>query len=240
MKFRNLALSRLDPTQLARMIPFLDPISLKQGQLLYEAGAAVEAVYFPTSAAISLVSEMRDGRSVEAATIGFESVVGTLGALCGEPSHARVFVQVAGGAVKLKASRLRELVDASPSLLKLLLRHAHEDASQAERSVACNALHPVPQRLAKWLLLTHDRIDGGLVPLTQEYLSIMLGVQRTTVTDAAKALKAAGLIRYLRGNIEILDRGRLERAACECYAACRAVQPAPQGRPAVSGASADA
>jgi hypothetical protein len=123
--------------------------------------------------------------------------------------------------------------------LKRLLRPAHGDASQAEQAVACDALRPVPQRLAKWLPLTHDRIDGGLAPLTREYLSIMLGVQRTTVTDPAQALKAAGLIRYLRGNIEILDRGRLERTACEGYAACRAVQP-PPGRPTVSGASAGA
>ena len=118
---------------------------------------------------------------------------------------------------ELAAARLREAAVSSPSLLRLLMRYVQQDIAFSEQSVACNALHGATARLARWLLVTQDRVDSTKIPLTQEYLAIMIGVQRTTATASALALKSAGLIRYMRGKIEILDRAGLEAAACECY-----------------------
>ena len=186
--------------------------------MLYAAGSPVEAVYFPSNAVLSIVTDMRDGRSVETATVGFESAVGLLPALGEQSSSSAVFAQIGGAAISIPAKALRERASVSPALLKLILRFAQSNASQAEQSVACNALHNVPARLARWLLMTDDRIGNDTVPLTQEYLAVMVGVQRTTVSAAAAELKLAKLIRYVRGQIEIIDRPGLERRACECYA----------------------
>ena len=124
-----------------------------------------------------------------------------------------------GHGLQLPSIRLREAAYANPAIMEVLLRHARAILIQSEQSVACNALHHVEARLCRWLLMCHDRIDGGSLPLTQEFLSHMLGVQRTTVTAAASALQAAGLIRYARGVIEVLDRPGLEAGSCECYVA---------------------
>ena len=217
MAARNRFLAALDPADLALIAPGLTDIELTTGEVLYQPGQRVETVYFPNSALISIVTAMQDGRSVEVSTAGFESVVGTVLALSGAPSHAQVFVQVPGKARKLAAARLREAAVSSPSLLRLLMRYVQQDIAFSEQSVACNALHGATARLARWLLVTQDRVDSTKIPLTQEYLAIMIGVQRTTATASALALKSAGLIRYMRGKIEILDRAGLEAAACECY-----------------------
>jgi CRP-like cAMP-binding protein len=193
-------------------------MTLPVGQVIYESGEYVDEVVFPSTAVVSVVTSMRDGRSVETATIGFESAVGLLPALSQEPAPSKIFAQIGGAAIGLPARALRERVESSPALMSLVLRFVQSNTSQAEQSVACNALHDVDARLARWLLLTDDRIGNDLVPLTQQYLSVMVGVQRTTVSAAAAELKAAGLIRYVRGRIEIIDRKGLERHACECYA----------------------
>ena len=218
MNFRNYLLSAIEPEDMAALGPFLTETALSAGQLLHQDEHTVEVIYFPSSAVASVVTPTRDGRSVESATIGFESVTGLPSALSGEPSSSRIFTQVAGTAICLPASRLRERAFQSAALLQLLLRHMEANISQAQQSVACNALHEAGQRLARWLLMTQDRVSGPVVPLTQEYLAIMLGVQRTTVTLVASAFKRAGLIDYRRGAITILDRAGLEREACECYA----------------------
>jgi CRP-like cAMP-binding protein len=221
MNFRNLLLSHLSEDQYEAISPYLSEVVLPAGQVLYQAGDPVDFVYFPSGAVTSVLSVMKDGRCVESATIGYESMVGAVPALSGAPAHGRTIVQIGGSAVKMPAARLRDQAFASPGLLKMLLGFVRDDIAQAEQSVACNALHLASQRLARWLLLTQDRLGAAIVPLTQEYLSVMLGVQRTTVTATAMALKAAGLISYRRGQVEIIDRAGLERAACECYATSR-------------------
>jgi CRP-like cAMP-binding protein len=221
MQYQNHVLSSLSPADLGAIAPLLREVSFHVDQVVYQPGDEAQAVYFPSSGIVSVVTTMRDGRCVETATIGNESVVGTLSALAQSPVHSRYFVQVQGTAMKLAGSALRDLAARSPSLMKVLLTHVESDVAQAEQSVACNALHTATQRLARWLLMSQDRIGGTVIALTQEFLSIMVGVQRTTVTAAAQDLKKAGLIRYRRGRIDILDRAGLELASCECYLAAR-------------------
>jgi CRP-like cAMP-binding protein len=222
MNFRNQVLSGMGSAELALLRPHLVECQLAKEKVLYEPGGPVEAVYFPSTAVTSVVTVMRDGRCIEAATVGRESLVGAIAALSGSPSHTRIFVQVAGTAYRLPAPAFRDQAYRSPMLMQRILRHFQQDAAQSEQSGACNALHTVIQRLAKWLLLSQDRIGGDIVPLTQEHLGIMLGVQRTTVTAAALSLKKAGLLKYWRGQIRVTDRAGLERASCECYAAITA------------------
>lgn len=206
---------------LAALAPFMTETPLIGGQELFRVGDRVSDICFPSSAIISIVTPMIDGRSVESATVGFEGAAGLIAGLSGEPAASRVFAQVAGGAIKMPAAKLRARALASPTLMMLILRHIDVSMNQARQSVACNALHDLPSRLARWLLMTEDRIGGPVLPLTQEYLSMMLGVQRTTVTSAALSLKRGGQIVYVRGAITVVDRSRLEHTACECYATDR-------------------
>lgn len=221
MDQRNLFISGLSPAQVLALEPDLRGVRLASSEVLHEAGDKVHHVYFPNNAVLSVVTLMRDGRAAESATIGYESVVGIVPALTEKAGHARVFVQIAGGAMKMDAARLRAHVGQHPELLRSLLSHLQNDIAQAEQTAACNALHLAKQRLARWLLLTDDRVDGTVVNLTQEYLAIMLGVQRTTVSTLAAEMKADGLVGYQRGRIEILDRVALEALSCECYEAGR-------------------
>jgi CRP-like cAMP-binding protein len=224
----SMVLKNLVSARLREMSPFLQDVHLVEGEVLYDAGEAVDAVYFPEDAVLSVVTVMRDGQMIETATVGNESIVGVIAALAEGRTHARTFVQVAGRATRLPASRLRQLVRESPGLLKLLLAYVQRDIAQAEQSVACNALPGVTQRFARWLLLFQDRVESPIVVLTQEHIARVLGVQRTTVTLAAQKLRDLGAISYRRGRIEIVDRQVLERASCECYAASQIMEPDPQ------------
>ena len=235
MEFRNQVLAELTPSQLTLLQPHLIERHLVSGEVLYQPGDRVEAVFFPSTAVTSVVTVMEDGRCVESATLGNESVVGAVPALSEAPSHARVFIQVPGDAWQLTASIFRRHVLNDPALLKIILRHVQRDIGQSEQSVACNALHNVVQRLARWILLTQDRVGDSRIPLTQEYLAIMLGVQRTTVTSAAQSLKKAGLIRYMRGRIDVTNRAGLKRVACECYTGSDQPEVAPRERLHVVG-----
>lgn len=219
MQFRNRLLASLSPADAAAFSPFLTEVALAPGQTLYEAGDEVAWVYFPTNAVLSVVTLMQDGRAVEAATIGNESAVGVVASLAGLPVHTRIFAQIGGEAWRFPASRLRAMAAESPSLLKLLLSHVHKDMAQAEQAVACNAIHSGAERLAKWLLLSQDRAGTPVVRLTQEYLAVMLGVQRTTVSALANTLKTRRVIKVGRGRVEIVDRRGLEAVSCECYGA---------------------
>jgi len=191
------------------------------GELLYDVGGLVSEAHFPSSAGLSLVSVMADGTCVECATVGFESAVGLLPALSGGYSSTRTFVQLAGSGISIPAEPLRKRAAESPEMIDLLLRFAQVVIAQEEQSVACNALHDPEQRLARWILQNQDRLNVRVLPLTQDYLAIMLGVQRTTVSAAASQLRDEGLIRYSRGQLEILDRPRLEARSCECYDAVK-------------------
>jgi len=191
------------------------------GELLYDVGGLVAEAHFPSSAGLSIVSVMSDGTCVECATVGFESAVGVLPALSGGYASSRTFVQLAGSGISIPAEALRKRAADSPALVDLLLRYAQVVIAQEEQSVACNALHSPEPRLARWILQSQDRLNMKVLPLTQDYLAIMLGVQRATVSAAASQLRDEGLIRYSRGQLQILDRPRLETRSCECYAAVK-------------------
>jgi CRP-like cAMP-binding protein len=198
--------------------PSLVEVSLARDSVLCTPGSEIDAVWFPTTCVLSVVTIMLDGQDVEACTIGHEGAFGLLSALGSPIAIDRVVAQVPGAAIKTPASRLKAAAVLSLSITDLIVRHAQANAAQVQQSVACNAIHSVEQRLCRWLLMTQDRTRSDRLPLTQEFLGFMLGVQRTTVTGAARALQAAGLIRYSRGQIDILNRRGLEAGACECYA----------------------
>jgi len=161
---------------------------------------------------------MSDGRAVESSTVGRESCAGLLDGITQEPSGGRVFIQIGGSATRLPSASYRARMAVSPALLKLTLLHTRANTLQSEQGVACNVVHDVQSRLARWLLATQDRVGARTFPLTQEYMAVMTGVQRSTVSVMAGQLKKARIIDYTRGNVSILDRKALEERACECYA----------------------
>ncbi len=217
-RHRNLVLNALEVSGLHDFRNDLAPIALESGAVLYEPGRPILQVYFPLTAVLSIVNVMKDGRTVESDTVGCESVVGVLNALGAPSALNRTFVQIAGDALVLDAATLKRRAQAESAVMNLLIRFTQANLAQAHQSVACNALHPVHARLCRWLLLSHDRTGADIVPLTQDYLATMLGVQRTTVTQAMTVLKTAGCVDYRRGKIHIADRAGLEALACECYA----------------------
>ena len=222
MKFRNAFLSAISPEDLAALSGVLTEVTLNLGQVLCPAGAAMRDVYFPSGAVVSLVSTLADGRGFETASVGFEGAAGLLPALTGIAPTTSMLVQIPGGAIRLPAENLRKRADESPALMNLALRHAQVTAAQAEQTIACNGAHALPERLARWLLICSDRVDGATMPLTQDYLGVMTGALRSSVSLTASVFKRDGLIAYTRGRLEILGRPGLERRVCECYASDRA------------------
>lgn len=198
-------------------MPHMEEVSLHQAQVIFETDELVDAIYFPGSACISIVTLMADGKAVETATVGRESAVALLDAITGQPTRARHFAQVPGSATRVPAAAFNARMHESHDLLMLTLRHARAIGVQAEQGVACNATHDVHGRLARWLLMTEDRVGAPRFPLTQEYMAVMTGVQRSTVSVMAAALKKAGVIDYSRGSVTIRDRAGLVEHACECY-----------------------
>ncbi len=197
-------------------MPDLAEVAFAPGQVLFEVGDKADNVYFPSSAVISVVTVMEDGRSAESHTIGRESGVGLVNAAGDVAVQSRVFAQVAGAALRLPATALRRRLAASDTLPGLMMRHVHASLLQAQQFTACNVLHQADQRLARWLLMTADRTGSPSFALTQEYMAVMTGVQRTTVSTLANGFKERGLIRYSRGHVEILDDDGLRAASCEC------------------------
>jgi len=221
MPWENHFLDSLEPPDLRALRPHLETVDLVRNQVLDEAGEKIDQVVLPVDAILSVVTVMRDGSQVESRTIGRESGYGLLHVLGSPYSFERMLVQVGGSAWRAPLPVLREAALASPSLARAIVQHAQATIVQTAQNTACNILHPAEQRLCRWLLLTHDRLRSNVLPLTQEHLSIMLGVQRTTVTAVASQLQERGAISYVRGKITILDRTALERRACECYEAVR-------------------
>lgn len=217
----NRLLASLDPEDLEAISRDLTPVTLEKGALLYEPGDEIDQIYFPHNAVVSLMTLMQTGEAIESATIGREGAVGLMAGIFPRQSLSRAIVQVAGSASRLPAAQLHQACRESERLRLLIDRHAEALFAHAIQSVACNALHSVEARFCRWLLCCHDRIDTDRVSLTQEFLADMLGVQRTTVTVVARTLQAAGLIRYSRGVVDILDRQGLEAITCECYATVR-------------------
>ena len=217
----NRLLAALSPADFALLASDLREVRHKQGVLLQEAGEPIKNVYFPRTGMISLLAVMQAGVAVETATVGREGAVGIMAGLGGRTAVGRAVVQVAGISSQISASRFLEAADASAGIRELIGRYNDVHMALVHQSVGCNALHPVTARLCRWLLQTRDRSDSDILSLTHEFLSEMLGVQRTTVTSLARTLQELGLIRYRRGKIEIVDRLGLESKACECYQVVR-------------------
>jgi len=217
----NLLLATLDAASLSPLEPHLRQVSLVQGQVLQEQEAPVEKVYFPVSGVISLISVMQGGEVVETAMVGREGVVGAFGGLGPWNAFTRAVVRLPGIAAVIPVAPFQAAVGQSAHIRNLVLRYKEAMLAQVQQTAACNALHQLEERLARWLLQALDRTDSPNLPLTQELISQMLAARRSTVTVIAGKLQQAGLIRYHRGRIEIVDRLKLEEAACECYGTIR-------------------
>ena len=219
---RNRLLSALAPEDFAAIEPQLEPVTHENGEVPAAAGEPWRHVYFPETAIASVISRMEGGGAVEVRTIGNEGMVGVPVLLDASAEAVETVTQIPGTALRLPAEALARAADARPRLRRLLHRYTHAYLTQVSQSAACNRLHSIEQRCARWLLMTHDRVDRvDRFPLTQEFLAIMLGVRRAGVTVAAGALQDSGLIRYRRGSIQVLDRAGLEAAACPCYGIVR-------------------
>lgn len=214
---RNRLLAALLPADLALLSPHLKDFTLILGELLAEPGDPIEHIYFPNTGMISLLAVMLDGNAVETATVGREGAVGAMAGIGSHRAACRAVVQLDGTSSRITTARFQEVVGQSPEIRELFVRYNDVLMSMVHQSAGCNALHQIEARLCRWLLQTQDRSDGTTVSLTQEFLSQMLGVRRTTVTLTARALQDLGLIHYKRGRIEIVDRKGLEQRACECY-----------------------
>lgn len=212
-------LAALPPEVARRLEPDLATVHLGVKDVIYEPEGPIAAVYFPVSCVASVLTEMSTGDAVEVGTVGREGFVGlpVLLAWPEAPPAERAVCQVPGGALRLDVEPFQEALRRDPPLTALLLRYAGAFLRQVAQSTACNRLHTIDRRCARWLLMTHDRVRGDRFHLTQEFLSQMLGVRRASVNAVAVLLQQENLIRYNRGHIEILDRAGLEEAACECY-----------------------
>jgi CRP-like cAMP-binding protein len=218
---RNRLLAALQPADFFLLAPNLKDISLTQGDVLQETGEAIKYVYFPQSGMISLMTVMQNGNSVETATVGREGAMGAMSGLGSRIAPHRAVVQIEGIASRIAAARFEAAANGSASIKDLIVRYSDFLMMMIQQSAGCNALHGLEARLCRWLLQAQDRNDSNRLPLTQEFLSQVLGVRRTTLTMIAGKLQKAGLIRYRRGNIEIMDQIGLEAKACECYALVR-------------------
>jgi CRP-like cAMP-binding protein len=214
----NLLLAALAPDDLALISTELEPVALRLREVLYEPGEDIKHVFFPTTGCVSMIHSSLDG-SVEVGTIGLEGLAGVPILLHASSEPTRALVQVEGSAYRISVRAFRDVVSESSHMERIFLRYAMALFNQVAQSVACNRLHSLEERCARWLLITHDRVEGDQFKLTQEFLSYMLGVHRPAVTLAARVLQAAGFIHYSRGNITVTDRAGLEGASCECYQA---------------------
>jgi CRP-like cAMP-binding protein len=218
----NRLLALLPRAEYERLRPRLDAIRPRAQEVLYEQGGPMEYVYFPERGTISLLAVMADGEAVEVGTVGNEGMVDVSAALGGEVSPHRATCQIPGRLLRLRAAEFRAAVPPDHPLHELVRRYADAFLMQVAQSVACNRVHAVPQRLARWLCMTHDRVGSDEFPLTQEVIAQMLGVRRQTVSEVASEFQAARLIDYHLGRVTIENRAALERAACECYRTVRA------------------
>jgi CRP-like cAMP-binding protein len=214
---RNEILLSLPAKECATVLAELEFGELRAHDLLNEMGEVIEYCYFMNSGMTSILTVMADGKGVEVGLTGKEGFVGLPVIVGLKTSPTRAIVQIAGSAFRLSVAQILRALSRCPQLEKRLNRYSQELSMQATQVAACNRLHEVEQRLARWLLMSQDRVDGDVVPLTQEFLSHMLGTRRASVTVAAGVLQKAGLIKYVRGTVNIVNRSRLEDAACECY-----------------------
>jgi CRP-like cAMP-binding protein len=215
---QNRLLRALPPATLPQLLLELRPVALQFKDTLITRDAPITAVYFPLDGVVSVTSTLADGTSIEVGVIGNEGLVGLPCFLQGDRMPFTAMVQVPGLALKLETAAFTQLVEAQERhFAGMLARYTQSWCIQVGQHAVCNRVHRAEARCARWLLQTQDRMNGAEFPLTQEFLAIMLGVRRTSVTDVARQLQQAGLIRYQRGIIEVLDRSGLEAVSCECY-----------------------
>ena len=215
---KNQLLAALPESEWQRWAPELEWVEMPLGQVLYESGGTLKHVYFPTTAIVSLLYVMENGASAEIAVVGNEGVVGISLFMGGGSTPSRGVVQSAGHGFRMKAKAIKEEFDRSGPVLHLLLRYTQALITQMAQTAVCNRHHSLDQQLCRWLLLSLDRLQGSELVMTQELIANMLGVRREGVTEGALKLQKAGLIRYSRGRITVLDRHALEERTCECYA----------------------
>jgi CRP-like cAMP-binding protein len=214
---RNRVLHALPSQSYNRLMEELEPLEFPARHTLWESNARIRSVYFPRTCVVSLLVPLPENGPVEAATVGNEGMVGVPLLMGSDSTTAMALVQVSGSGLRMPAAVFLQIFESDAAVRDLALRYGHALFEQTAQSVACNRRHSMPERCARWLLMTHDRVANGDFVLTQEFLAMMLGVRRATVTVAAGILQHAGLITYSRGRVTILDRARLEEASCDCY-----------------------
>ncbi len=214
---QNHVLDALPPLERDRLLPFLKLVPMPLGKVLYESGAALRHIYFPTDSIVSLLYIMQDGASGEIAVVGNEGAIGVSLFMGGESTPSRAIVQSAGFAYRLTGAHLKQEFSRHGELLQVLLRYTQSLITQMAQTAVCNKHHSLDQQLCRWLLLSLDRLSGNELKMTQELIANMLGVRRESVTEAAGKLQKLGAIRYVRGTITVLDRPRIEELSCECY-----------------------
>jgi CRP-like cAMP-binding protein len=217
----NHLLASLPPDELERLQPHLKPISLSLGEVLYESGIALRHVFFPIDSIVSLLHVMANGASAEIAVVGNDGVVGVSLFMGGESTPSRAVVQSGGEAYSLEADYLKSEFSRAGTMQRVLLRYTQALLTQMAQTAVCNRHHSLDQQLCRWLLLSLDRLPSNELIMTQDLIANMLGVRREGVTEAARNLQEAGLIRYSRGHIVVLDRAGIEARTCECYAVVR-------------------
>ena len=218
---QNHILDALPQDERDRLFPHLKLVRMPLGMVLYESGAALRHIYFPTDSIVSLLYVMQDGASAEIAVVGREGAVGVSLFMGGETTPSRALVQSAGHAYRLTGKRLKDEFNRHGNMLHVLLRYTQSLLTQMAQTAVCNRHHSLDQQLCRWLLLSLDRLDSNQLTMTQELIANMLGVRREGVTEAAGKLQKLGIIRYARGKITVLDRPHLERLSCECYSVVR-------------------
>ena len=217
----NKILLSISDSDYSSLRPHLEYVSLPNHLVLHEAGGKLEFAYFPNRGLISLVVVMKDGKTAEAGIVGNEGFTGTLAAVGLSRSPLQAVVQITGDGFRVEVGALQNTLESSPQLRLMLSRYAAIRGMQVAQTAACNRLHDIEQRLARWLLMTQDRVDSGTLPITHDFLATMLGTDRPTVSLAAGVLQRKELIKYTRGAVEIVDRKKLEDSACECYGVIR-------------------
>jgi CRP-like cAMP-binding protein len=215
---RNRLLASLPAEEYARLAPRLERVTADLRQVLFDVDQPIAHVYFPEAMVVSILSVMADGTAIETATVGREGMAGLPLFLGTDRTSAQAFAQVPGPALRMTADAFRAAVADVPALARALHRYTQALFTLVAQSSACNRVHTMPERCARWLLHTHDRVERDDFPLTHQFLSQMLGVRRATVTEAMGALQARGAMDYQMGRVRVRDRAGLERAACECYA----------------------
>jgi CRP-like cAMP-binding protein len=218
----NLFLAALPREDLDHLRPHLEPVDLPLRQVLHEVGEPIEHIYFHDGGMTSLLIPLEDGAILEVGVVGKEGLVGLPALLGAVTAPHESMVQMPGAASRIRTDALRAAMPRSLALLDRVLRYSQALHAQVSRTAVCNVHHNLQERLARWLLMAHDRAEADMLPLTQEFLSMMLGVRRAGVTVAAHILQEAGAIRYCRGRITVADRKRLEASSCECYGAVTA------------------